>query len=204
VTKDTIAQQIYSGLHKMILSGEISPMTMLVEREVAEKYGVSRVPVREALHRLCQEGYLVSYPRKGYLINQLSQTRINQTKYVRYHLESFAMKLIIQNAKDDEIQQLREYLDPVDETQVTDPYQTLNTKFHLALARLSQNDVLAESIHQVLGGTALAIFQNPMSYVRKANRHAPLIDSLLNRDLQLALKLLKEDMHISPEEERFI
>ena len=62
-----MSTRIYNELREKIINGELRANEMINERELADKFGVSRVPVREAFNRLCNEGYLIKYPQRAIL-----------------------------------------------------------------------------------------------------------------------------------------
>lgn len=84
----SLANQIYIELREQILDGTIISNDIINEKSLALKYNVSKTPIREALHRLCQEGYLKSYPRKGYMVNETSQQDCCLIQQLRFYLES--------------------------------------------------------------------------------------------------------------------
>lgn len=184
---------IYQNLRAAILNGMYGQNHFLVEREIADAFGVSRAPVRDALRQLCQEGYLISYPRKGYLVNCVSGDYLLHTQQVRFQLESLALALVIQNASDEEILQL-----PLaaPHTSRTNPYHTENTQFHMAVARLAGNEILVESIYHHLGNCSLAVFQHPELVHDYSNFHPQILDAVKKRDLMLAQDFLGQDLQL--------
>ena len=64
--KESLKNQIYNAILNGILSGEFKPEQILTERELVDKYGCSKAPVREALITLCNDDILRSFPRYGY------------------------------------------------------------------------------------------------------------------------------------------
>ncbi|SMC46153.1 GntR family transcriptional regulator [Papillibacter cinnamivorans] len=190
------AESISRKLREELLSGVYMPNQMLAEREIAEKFQVSRVPVREALQRLCQEGYLIRFPRKGYLVNRLTEEYIRQFQQVRYHVESMALMIAIQKAGDAEIAALLQT--PPGTEGIMDPYNTSNTYFHSSLGKLSGNQVLADTIYKNLRDTSLAVFQYPSLIEKQVNCHAEIVGAMLERDAEKALAALAKDMQMKP------
>ena len=74
-----------------------------------KRYQVSKAPVKQALRILAGQGYLTSYPRKGYLVSAYSVEEVNQLQEIRRCLESLCVRLAIQNASDEEIRSLQSY-----------------------------------------------------------------------------------------------
>ena len=65
-------EEVYFELRRRIMSGELVPGTQLSPPDLAERYGVSRTPVRDALHALAQEGLVVVEPRRGYFVSRIT------------------------------------------------------------------------------------------------------------------------------------
>ena len=65
-------EDVYDDLKERIFQAEFKPNQMITERMICDRYEVSRVTAGEALHRLCHEGHLVSYPRTGYMVRALT------------------------------------------------------------------------------------------------------------------------------------
>lgn len=103
----TLSDKVYDAVKEDINNARLSSDAFLVESQVAKRYGVSKAPVREALHRLCREGRLISYPRKGYLIVSLSETEFFQTQQLRLVNEGFAVKYLVNNSSKEDIKILR-------------------------------------------------------------------------------------------------
>lgn len=186
-----MSTRIYNELREKIINGELRANEMINERELADKFGVSRVPVREAFNRLCNEGYLIKYPQRGYLVNLITDERIKEIQAVRYQLESLAVVYAVKNCTDGEIGRL---LELPNSTNQTNPYGTANTQFHKSLVELTGNRLLAESIYKLLGDASMAVFQRPQSSWKTYNCHKEIVEAMLERDLNKALKALARDM----------
>lgn len=96
--RETLSDKVYRAIKDDINNFRLNPDEFIVEREMAERYGVSKAPVREALHRLCREGRLISYPRKGYLIVSLNEMEFYQTQQLRLINEGFAVRILVREA----------------------------------------------------------------------------------------------------------
>ena len=198
--KETAADSIYRQVRHKIITGEYDRNQFLIERDIALEYSVSRAPVRDALQRLVQEGYLVSYARKGHLVNHISGNTLIQIQQFRFHMESMSLAFIIHNASDDEISSLFELADSEGPPAKTDEYLTANTLFHTELAKLSKNKLLADAVHHYSGQASLAVFQNPLLIEKRPDYHREILNALLDRDFKTAQKYLAMDMQIEVSE----
>ena len=187
--EEQLSSKVYRRLQTDILSRVIDDRTILTENEIAQKFNVSKAPVRDALHLLCAQGYLISYPRKGYLIRTYSNAEIRKIQEVRTHIEKLSVSLAIRNASDDDIRSLNEFVKP-QEPEI-DPEKTNNNLFHMRLAEISGNEyvpvVLRELIHKVC-----IVWIDQQFDVES---HKAIVDALLERDEEKALKALEYDLN---------
>ena len=163
------------------------------EKALAERYHVSKTPVREALAILVQEGYLKKIPRVGYLIRQISNEEFRQLTYLRVTLEKGVVLWIIHRCTDDQIASLRQHCQTTD-VDYRD-FASVNYQFHMAMAKLTGNTYLYEEVRHVfdrmirIPSTTLyaEIQQQPHKY------HLQLIDAMLARDEEKALDLIRHE-----------
>lgn len=200
--KLSIAKQIYNDLRENIISGEIQPGHMLGEQEMADKYDSSKMPVREALHQLCQEGYLISYPRRGYVVSNITEEDFFEVQQVRLPLELLSVDLVIEKASDTEIKGLYDILNTPGPEVIgkssNSRLHNINSRFHLELAHLSQNKRLYSSLNHLIGEVSRAGYRFYSSAVlQERHFHERIIDALLERDAEKAKALLREDLKIT-------
>eukprot|EP00456_Euglypha_rotunda_P069493 TRINITY_DN61192_c0_g1_i2.p3 TRINITY_DN61192_c0_g1~~TRINITY_DN61192_c0_g1_i2.p3 ORF type:complete len:142 (+),score=34.61 TRINITY_DN61192_c0_g1_i2:1-426(+) len=100
------AQEVYSQLKSLILGFEIYPGSRVTETELAERFGVSRTPVREALQRLQLEGYLSVRPKQGCFIREIDIEEIDEHYQVRIALEMCALEVACIHMPDKAIREL--------------------------------------------------------------------------------------------------
>ena len=97
---------IYLALRERILSNDIGPGTRLVMREVANQYEASDIPVREALRMLERDGLVETVPYRGARVTTLTAKEVEETYFIRSHLESIATGLAAERITDAELAQL--------------------------------------------------------------------------------------------------
>src|SRR5690606_19675285 len=100
----TAQEAVASELRRAIVSGELSPGTQILQDKVAEQFGVSRVPVREALKMLEGEGQISYEPHRGYFVTELDIEELIEVYHIRNVLEAEAVVHAIQRLtpEDDE------------------------------------------------------------------------------------------------------
>lgn len=199
IMAQTMARTIYEDYREAVISGALQPGNMLGEQQVADRYGASKMPVREALHQLCQEGYLVSYPRRGYVVSNITEEDFREIQQVRLPLELLAAELAICQASEEELRGLYEII-----SQGTGPEHTLgqvhasNSSFHLELARLSGNKRLYASLEHLIGQVRRAGYRfYSQAALEERHYHRDIADALLARDVERAKALLRRDLELT-------
>jgi DNA-binding GntR family transcriptional regulator len=149
----TAAEEVYRSLKRDIITLRHRPGAALGEQALADVYGTSRVPVREACRRLQQEGLLSAIPYKGYFVSPISPKEISDSFELRSAIETRAVALAVTRATDDELDRLFElaaveytYSDWASYVEFLDR----NLGFHLELASLSRNDRLFSVLRNLL------------------------------------------------------
>jgi DNA-binding GntR family transcriptional regulator len=153
VPRRTAAEEVYRSLKRDIITLRHHPGAALGEQALADQYGTSRVPVREACRRLQQEGLLSAIPYKGYFVSPISPKEISDSFELRSAIETRAVALAVTRAGDDELARLRElaateytYSDWASYVEFLDR----NLGFHLEVASLSRNDRLFSVLRNLL------------------------------------------------------
>ena len=184
----SLTEKLYTDLRRRIIEGEIAPREFITESRVAEEYSVSKAPAKQALHILADQGYLISYPRRGYMVCTYSIEEVNQIQEIRRCLEALCVRLAIERATDDEIRSLRIY-EGLEEYEL-DPRAAINTRFHMRLADLSGNPFLPETLRPL-------VLKATMSYIKgppDTEHFEKIVRAMLARDAELAVSLLAEDV----------
>src|SRR5215203_3937582 len=192
----------YAALKEAIANLDLyrtsAPM-MLDERELSERRGVSRTPIREAVAMLQQEGFVRVLPRRGIMVVRRTKREIIEMIQAWAALESMAARLITLQASDEEIATLRplfqnfgkkhKVLDHLGE------YSSANIAFHQALIRLSGSKTLA-TMTDNLTIHLRAIRHRTIFELNRAQRsfeeHIQIIGALEARDTELAERLARD------------
>ena len=91
-SKNSTSKTIYYKLREEIINLSLEPGTSISEKELSEKYSVSRTPVREALVRLAQENLVNIYPQRGTIISLIDLSAVEDARFLREHLERAVVK----------------------------------------------------------------------------------------------------------------
>ena len=101
---------VFNTLRQAILRGELKPGERLMEIQLANKLGVSRTPIREAIRKLELEGLVLMIPRKGAEVAEITEKSLRDVLEVRRALEELAVELVCEKITDEQIQDLNELL----------------------------------------------------------------------------------------------
>lgn len=190
-----MAAQVYQQIINSIVAGQLQPGQRLRERELSEQYGVSRIPVREAIHRLEQDGFLVTAPRRGAVVRKLTLKDVDELFDLRVLLESFAAARAAERVAEgtadaavlrDTLAAARAALAAGDAELASD----LNASFHDQVVALTDNALLERSIRP-LRGLNRWIFglsvNRPLEV--SASEHDALADAIITGQAHLAESL---------------
>jgi len=188
----------YSLVLAAIDDGSYLPGDRLVESELAERFGVSRTPVREALQRLETQSVLVRDGR-SMVVSSLDHDQLGELYVVRAELESLAARLAAQHAAPEEVRVLYEMV--VQDMELLGQPQALsraNRRFHKQLHLASHNRYLIqqlEMVHRTMALMATTTFAVEGRDATALDEHATIVQAIADRDGDAAASALKT--HIS-------
>jgi DNA-binding GntR family transcriptional regulator len=146
---ESLAERAYVAIRRLIVTLELGPGSVINERELVERLGIGRTPVREALRRLAQEGLVEVYPRRGMFVTDVDVRKLALVSEVRVALEPEAARLAAERATDAERAELQELLDELDAAGADDhALMALDERIHRAVYRCARNDLLATTLEQ--------------------------------------------------------
>ncbi|WP_410674130.1 GntR family transcriptional regulator [Amycolatopsis sp. cmx-4-68] len=169
----SLTERTHALIKEDILTGRRLPESMLVEHELAQEYGVSKTPIREALRLLAHDGWVLVLPRKGYLVRPLRFEDVREIFALRQMIEPPLVVEAAKRSSPEQLDVLERHID--DQAAATSTEAALNAAaaFHLDIARLSGNR-RAERI--MLGVT---------DEVRRMHYLAPNLQSRLTEDAEI-------------------
>ena len=190
-----LRQSVYDALVELIVDGSLAPGQHLVEAELARHLGVSRQPVREALHRLRAEGWVELRPGQGAFVHVPTEHEVDQLLDVRGLLESEAARAAARSASPDQIARLRELQrEGADALADDDPERVAaaNAALHTEITAASGNAVLAELTGIVKGRMrwyhrSVALTRGEGSW----DEHETLIDAIEAGDAERAAEMMR-------------
>ena len=136
---------VFKTLRQAILTGELQPGERLMEITLANRLGVSRTPVREAIHKLEQEGLVIMMPRRGAQVAQITKKDLIEVLEVRLGLEEMAVRFACERMTDEQLTELCQAADEfsaaIERNDLTALAQA-DEKFHSLICRATGNDCL--------------------------------------------------------------
>jgi GntR family transcriptional regulator, gluconate operon transcriptional repressor len=193
-------ESISDQIRDEILDGRIPAGTRLLETELAERFGVSRGPVRDALTELAREGLVQDLPRRGTFVASLSERDLEEVYVLRRAIEEAAVRLAIARAADAEIAEMYARL-----TETEDAYERADLPaaweadmaFHRTYCRMSGNGRLADLFEGLASQTVLLMRTALASHASLAwtppvELHRRIADAIKARDADAAVRAVGE------------
>ena len=140
---DSVADLAYERIRGYVLGGDVAPGARLGQVELAERFGISRTPVREALRRLAGEGLVNLHSNRGFRVADLGLDAVLRRMEVRSIVEPGIARLAAQRRTDEDLQRLEETIANEESARGGVAAHDASRDFHIALARASGNDELA-------------------------------------------------------------
>jgi DNA-binding GntR family transcriptional regulator len=137
---------VFSQLKRRILLAEYRPGQALQEQELAEEFGVSRTPIREALIRLQAEGLLVIVRGRGARVGEPSVRELKEACELRHHLDGLVGKLVPERVTPDELAAMKRLLKRMKGERETAALRALDLEFHEAIDRATHNELLRQTL----------------------------------------------------------
>ena len=146
---DSVADLAYERIRGYVLGGDVPPGARLGQVELAERFGISRTPVREALRRLTGEGLVDFHSNRGFRVADLGLDAVLRRMEVRSLVEPGIARLAAQRRTDEDLRLLGETIASQENAKDGISAHDASRDFHMALARASGNDELARVLNSL-------------------------------------------------------
>lgn len=196
--RPTAQDAVLAALREDILTGVLAPGDQLVQEALAERYGVSRVPLREALKMLESEGQVVNHPHRGYFVAELSVADLREVYHLRALLERAALTAavpLLDEADVDVIAGLCEDVDTAAREGDVLAMAEANRRFHFALfdaAALPRLSRLLRQLWEATDAYRALYYQQSVNRSRVLEEHDSMIAALRDRDVDRVVALHDE------------
>lgn len=195
-----ISDEVYNLLRKRILNQEYPPGYRFDLNALETQLGISRTPLKVALHRLEVEGIVVIQPRRGTFVASQDAESITETFAVRRLLELYAAEVAVRDATDKEIEGLKvlavemnHLLQNNDYQSVVEKYIQLDHDFHKLLIDLTRNKLLIEIYKQIDVHVQIAHVRrkfNLTDSMQTQSEHGAILEALERRDARALVNAL--------------
>ena len=195
---------VFKTLRQAILKGELEPGERLMEIQLAERLGVSRTPIREAIRKLELEGLVLMIPRKGAEVAKISENNLRDVLEVRRSLEELAIDLACQRMTEEELSELKKteerFAKAIQTGEVMEIAQT-DESYHEIIYNSTKNQKLV----QILNNLREQMYRYRLEYIKDEDKrqillveHDHIIKALSLRHVQEAKMAIRE--HIDNQE----
>ena len=201
------SEQLREKIEERIACGLYLPGMRLDETELADEFGVSRTPIREALIQLTSAGLIEVRPRRGAIVAAISLKRLYEMFEVMAELEAMCVRLAVRRMTEAEQQALLETHRACGQEQTMkdpDEYYRRNERFHLAIYSASHNGFLIEqatALHRRLSAYRRLQLRVRDRLQTSFSEHSAIVEAIIAGDADVAAELLRK--HIIIQGERF-
>ena len=191
-TADLVADAVRTA----ILQGELRGGDALRQEELAEQYGVSKIPVREALFVLQSEGLVEFSSGRGAMVSRLSPADANEIYVMRIALEQVALRTAIPNLEPSDFIKAEAALKQIDAGPNPKDWGALNWEFHTTLYKPAGMPILLDTLKLWQSNVAryFFVYQKPGFREQSNQEHWAILEACQQEDADLACKLLAEHL----------
>jgi DNA-binding GntR family transcriptional regulator len=196
---ENLSTRVYDEIKDLILCNEILPGQKLHHQQLSERLGVSRTPVREALTRLVQEGYVSFLPNRGFTCKEIRMQEAEELYELREALEAFTVERAIANLTDSALRGLRAKINSYGrdvQNRFTRERLVYDQDVHLAIAELAGNETLKNTLSHVFERIVLKRrtdgLYDPARGTAAHQEHLLLLEAMERRDPAEAVAILRK------------
>ncbi|BAP45538.1 GntR family transcriptional regulator [Pseudomonas sp. 21LCFQ02] len=203
---ETLSENVFRRIQAAIVSGEIAPGSKISEPELARTYGISRGPLREAIHRLEGQRLVVRVPHVGARVVSLTHAQMIELYQIRESLEGLACRLAAERMSEAQIQQLRDVLhthehDAAFQAGLGYYQQEGDFDFHYRIIQGSGNQTLSQmlcgELYQLVRMYRIQFSTTPNRPRQAFAEHHRILDAIADRDGELAELLMRRHIGAS-------
>ncbi len=200
----TLQNLAYEKIKGQIMeTQELLPGVLHSESRLSDRLGISRTPVRRALQKLEQEGFVVILPQRGFRVYQFTEKDVREIFQLRRLLEGFAIEWICNTDEDVNLDPLLKNMEAQEEARLHDDYSkfsVVNKNFHLEIVKFPGNDRLYKAykdLRSSMDAVGLQILSDRKNWQWSIDDHKLIVEAIEKRDCKKAKKLLYSHFDIS-------
>lgn len=188
---------VFNTLRQAILTGELKPGERLMEIHLANRLGVSRTPIREAIRKLELEGLVTMMPRRGAEVAQITEKSMNDVLEVRRAMDALCAELACERITEEELERLAEACEEFEKATATGDVKLIaqtDVTLHDIIMQATGNKRLV----QLINNLSEQMYRYRFEYIKDFSQHERLVEehrdiyeSLLHRDKEKASQAAK-------------
>ncbi len=203
-----LREVVFNTLRQAILTGELKPGERLMEIHLANRLGVSRTPIREAIRKLELEGLVTMIPRRGAEVAQITEKSMNDVLEVRRALDALCVELACERITQEKLEELKAACDGFEKA-----VKTKDVK-KIAQADVALHDIIVEAtgnqrLIQMVNNLSEQMYRYRFEYIKDSEQHENLVEehriiyeSLVKKDKETASSAAK--LHIDNQKKAII
>jgi len=195
---------VFNTLRQAILTGELKPGERLMEIHLANRLGVSRTPIREAIRKLELEGLVTMIPRRGAEVAQITEKSLKDVLEVRRAMDALCAELACERMSEEELQQLKQACEEFEKATKTKDTRAI-AQADVALHDIILNATGNSRLIQLVNNLAEQMYRYRFEYIKDLSQHEKLVDehrmiyeAISKKDKQKASEVAK--LHIDNQE----
>lgn len=193
----TLRERIVEFIKDAVISGSLKPGERVPESEIAERFGISRTPIREAFRQLESDGFLIMTPRKGAVVSPITDKDVREFYAIKSLLEGYAAEKACMELTDKEIKKLQDLnteMEKNEEKGHVKNFFKLDNQFHEVFIKACGNEKLCALINQLVEQferfriTALSL---PGRMHNSVSQHKEIIEAIEDKNTELVSTLVR-------------
>jgi DNA-binding GntR family transcriptional regulator len=196
-----LKEQAYDQLRSLILMGQLAPDSVYSAAQFAERLGVSRTPVREALLQLVSERFLTVIKQEGYTLRRFTEKEIRELFETRRLIETYVAEQITGKLTDADVRELRAMIRSMASLageNNTAGFLETDRAFHMALVQRLDNRLLASIMENIRGQVSLFALQAVSSHKGRTDEilreHGDILETLRGKDPRKAVRAVVDHL----------
>ena len=192
---------VYAEMKRMIIEGELAPMSDISEEALRQKFNTSRTPIHEAVLRLKEESFVYIYPRKGTLVAPISISEMQQVYETRLLIEPSLVRQAVKVLTDAQLDEMKNAFtvstDSMEGKEYIRYFTGLDDKLHRMILECSQNQFIKVAMRRAYDHqhrARIRIAEEADKFERAINDHIELVDALKAREEERAVEVIQKHL----------
>ena len=192
---------VYKEIKRMIIEGELKPMTDISEDEFSRYFQTSRTPVHEAIMKLEEEGFVYVYPRKGTFVSAISLAEMQHVYEIRMLTEPTLIRHACKVISDEKLDELKAQLtistEHMSEAEYIKYFTDLDNKLHTMILECSDNEFIKVAMYRAYDHqhrARIRIASKPREFARAIEDHIEIVDAIKERNEEKAIEAIQKHL----------